>query len=229
MIGLPSDPTNLPVLGSYLEHAASEIYSEVANANLGSRVNGESESVWKHPLKALGFSGGLSVFENGLDTFISQTYVATRKWKQNISNPSREIWISWSKKRASSVNDNRVLSILAKLLQKDDQEWKQLHKLQGYLEEYFAGCYGRAPERLSEVVSRLRAVFGVGWFFEWPSGLHPLNSTWPWADVKPSLLVLWGVCWMFMYPPRRPPQNPRPSPTPQALFPGLQFVQDLGE
>lgn len=75
--------------------------------------------------------------------------------------------------------------------------------MQRYLEAYIAGsfgrAFGRALESLSEVVSRLRAVFGIGWFFEWPSGLHPLNSTWPWADVKPSLIVLWGVCWMF-YP-----------------------------
>lgn len=188
-----------------------------------------SESVWKQPLKALGFSGGLNAFESGLDTFISQTYAFTRKWKQNISNPSREIWISWAKKRASSVYDSRALSVLVKLLQKDDQEGEQLHNLQGYVEAYFAGCFGRAPERLSEVVSRLRAVFGVGWFFEWPSGLHPLNSTWPWADVKPSLLVLWGVCWMFMYPPRRPPQHLHPSPVPPFSFARQLFVQNRGE
>lgn len=35
-----------------------------------------------------------------------------------------------------------------------------------------------------------------GWFAEWPNGQHPLNTTWPW-NVKPSLVVLWGVCWMF--------------------------------
>jgi len=31
---------------------------------------------------------------------------------------------------------------------------------------------------------------------EWPSGRRPLSTTWPW-NIKPSLLVLWGVCWMF--------------------------------
>lgn len=36
-----------------------------------------------------------------------------------------------------------------------------------------------------------------GWFAEWPNGQPPLNTTWPWNDVKPSLVVLWGVCWMF--------------------------------
>lgn len=35
-----------------------------------------------------------------------------------------------------------------------------------------------------------------GWFAEWPNGQPPLNTTWPW-NVKPSLVILWGVCWMF--------------------------------
>lgn len=34
------------------------------------------------------------------------------------------------------------------------------------------------------------------WFFEFPDARHPLSTTWPWA-IKPSLAVLWGVCWMF--------------------------------
>lgn len=37
---------------------------------------------------------------------------------------------------------------------------------------------------------------GDGWFAEWPNSHRPLSTTWPW-NVKPSLLVLWGVCWMF--------------------------------
>lgn len=36
----------------------------------------------------------------------------------------------------------------------------------------------------------------LGWFFEWPNGRRPLSTTWPW-NIKPSLVVLWGVCWMF--------------------------------
>jgi len=35
-----------------------------------------------------------------------------------------------------------------------------------------------------------------GWFAEWPNGQHPLSTTWPW-NIKPSLVILWGVCWMF--------------------------------
>lgn len=37
------------------------------------------------------------------------------------------------------------------------------------------------------------------WFSEWSSDRPPLNSTMPW-QVKPSLVVLWGVCWMFYTP-----------------------------
>ncbi|KAH8811719.1 hypothetical protein F5884DRAFT_286627 [Xylogone sp. PMI_703] len=56
---------------------------------------------------------------------------------------------------------------------------------------------GGFRERFGDRGNRNRSVFGVDWFFEWPQGRRPLNSTWPWAGVKPSLLVLWGVCWMF--------------------------------
>lgn len=45
--------------------------------------------------------------------------------------------------------------------------------------------------------SRREHLFGDGWFLEWPGGQRPLNSTWPWSGVKLSILVLWGVCWMF--------------------------------
>lgn len=41
---------------------------------------------------------------------------------------------------------------------------------------------------------------GEEWFAEWPNGHRPLSTTWPW-NIKPSLLVLWGVCWMFYGPP----------------------------
>jgi hypothetical protein len=33
-------------------------------------------------------------------------------------------------------------------------------------------------------------------FAEFSSSHRPLSMTWPW-DIKPSLMVLWGVCWMF--------------------------------
>jgi hypothetical protein len=42
------------------------------------------------------------------------------------------------------------------------------------------------------------ASFNEDYFSEWPGGRRPLSTTWPW-NVKPSLLVIWGVCWMFYY------------------------------
>jgi hypothetical protein len=140
---------------------------------------------------------GLQSLEKHLDRYIARTYENLRGCKQNVINTSRDFWIRWSRKRGASIHDTRSQAILVRLLDKEDDGTEQLSNLQRYLEAYIAGSFGRALESLSEVVSRLRAVFGIGWFFEWPSGRHPLNSTWPWADVKPSLLVLWGVCWMF--------------------------------
>lgn len=34
------------------------------------------------------------------------------------------------------------------------------------------------------------------WFFEFPNVQRPASTTWPWS-IKPSLAVIWGVCWMF--------------------------------
>ena len=54
---------------------------------------------------------------------------------------------------------------------------------------------------------------GEDWFTEWPNSRRPLSTTWPW-NIKPSLVVLWGVCWMFYGPSgndnkKRAPRNPR--------------------
>jgi hypothetical protein len=43
------------------------------------------------------------------------------------------------------------------------------------------------------------------WFTEFPDNRRPLSTTWPWS-IKPSLAVLWGVCWMFY--DRRPDEQP---------------------
>ena len=48
-----------------------------------------------------------------------------------------------------------------------------------------------------------RRLHGGDWFAEWVGGRPPLNSTMPW-NIKPSLLVLWGVCWMFYKGSSRP-------------------------
>lgn len=33
-------------------------------------------------------------------------------------------------------------------------------------------------------------------FSVFPGSVRPLSTTWPWT-IKPSLAVLWGVCWQF--------------------------------
>ena len=43
---------------------------------------------------------------------------------------------------------------------------------------------------------RQQRKLGGDWFTEWPSGQRPLSTTWPW-NIRPSLVVLWGVCWKF--------------------------------
>ena len=67
-----------------------------------------------------------------------------------------------------------------------------------------------------------------GRFSEWPSGQRPLSTSWPW-NIRPSLVILWGVCWMFYdhgNPTHKRPDNgtevPRSAPsfpvaTPQPL------------
>lgn len=55
------------------------------------------------------------------------------------------------------------------------------------------------------------------WFSEWPNGPRPLNTTWPW-NMEPSLIVLWGVCWMFYdCNPVNTRRTSGPSPPPQPL------------
>ena len=44
------------------------------------------------------------------------------------------------------------------------------------------------------------------WFFEFPDARHPLSTTWPWT-IKPSLAVLWGVCWMVSISNRKPSRH----------------------
>jgi hypothetical protein len=50
----------------------------------------------------------------------------------------------------------------------------------------------RERRRQSHKILSLRDDY----FSEWPGIRKPLGSTWPW-NIKPSLVVLWGVCWMF--------------------------------
>jgi hypothetical protein len=177
---------------------AAELFSDNGKTNSTSlSSNKPCTFTWRRLFETTGWKDVLSSWEAALDLYIAKSCEYVRQFKQDVSSSSRKVWISWAKKRGSSVRDRRSQAILVKLLRDADEEMEQLYTLQGYLDAYVVGCFGHAIERLSEVVSRLSAIFGIGWFFEWPSGRHPLNSTWPWADVKPSLIVLWGVCWMF--------------------------------
>lgn len=57
-------------------------------------------------------------------------------------------------------------------------------------------------------LEKLRRSFD-DWFSEWVGGRPPLSSTMPW-NIKPSLVVLWGVCWMF-YMTNAPSSTPGQS------------------
>ncbi len=159
--------------------------------------------MWKLLLEAPGTTDGLRALETLCDDYIAQSYEIVQKAKHNVAT-SQNLWIRWAAKRGSSVHDNRAQAKLIKLLDEGEQLLilqEKLLNLEDYLNTYIELNYGQARQRLGEEVYRLRAIFGSGWFFEWPSGQHPLNTTWPWADVKPSLMVLWGVCWMFFPTP----------------------------
>ncbi|KAF2835412.1 hypothetical protein M501DRAFT_452286 [Patellaria atrata CBS 101060] len=58
---------------------------------------------------------------------------------------------------------------------------------------------------------RNQRKLGENWFAEYADNKRPLSTTWPWS-IKPSLAVIWGVCWKFYYPPTdyggfNPPQH----------------------
>ena len=67
--------------------------------------------------------------------------------------------------------------------------------LQGSLEALDG--HRRLPKHM-----RLQKTQDGEWFTEWSGGRPPLSSTMPW-NIKPSLVVLWGVCWMFYTPENR--------------------------
>jgi hypothetical protein len=81
-----------------------------------------------------------------------------------------------------------------------------IYNLQHLLDLYYGKLvkrivneYLRSDQIVSENYRRIRAECGDGWFHEWPNIRRPLSTTWPW-NIKPSLVVLWGVCWMFYTP-----------------------------
>lgn len=76
-----------------------------------------------------------------------------------------------------------------------------LHLLRRLQHLLFQTVVHRALRQLEEIAAHLHEgllrELGRGRLYkEWPAGYRPLNTTWPW-DIRPCLLVLWGVCWMF--------------------------------
>ncbi|ORY19505.1 hypothetical protein BCR34DRAFT_552253 [Clohesyomyces aquaticus] len=63
----------------------------------------------------------------------------------------------------------------------------------------------------------------LNWFFEYAGNQRPLSTTWPWS-IKPSLAVLWGVCWMFY---DNASQNGN-SRVPQTRFLQEEWLGNLG-
>ncbi|KAI9891559.1 MAG: hypothetical protein M1814_002682 [Vezdaea aestivalis] len=49
-------------------------------------------------------------------------------------------------------------------------------------------------------------VLGFAFWSEYKDRKRVRSTTWPW-NIKPSLVVLWGVCWQFIYPPAQVPQT----------------------
>ncbi len=66
---------------------------------------------------------------------------------------------------------------------------------------------------------------GQDWFTEWPSGRRPLSTTWPW-NIRPSLVILWGVCWMFFPPEQNNEVKPR-SPAQQLVDQSVDWMHDM--
>lgn len=96
-----------------------------------------------------------------------------------------------------------------------------LHLLRRLQQILFQVLVHRSLTRLDEFALHWQTYWqqqkklGDDWFTEWPSGQRPLSTTWPW-NIRPSLLVLWGVCWMFYTPEQNSEDKPR-SPAAQQL------------
>lgn len=59
--------------------------------------------------------------------------------------------------------------------------------------------FGHALEQILKHLiecQKQKRLRGEEWFFEFPNARHPLSTRWPWS-IRPSLAVLWGVCWMY--------------------------------
>lgn len=64
------------------------------------------------------------------------------------------------------------------------------------------------------------------WFCQYPDVRHPLITTLPW-NIRPSLAVLWGVCWMFY--DHNGSHLPPPPPSPLQFDRNWNMVNERGE
>jgi hypothetical protein len=55
---------------------------------------------------------------------------------------------------------------------------------------------GRGVRLQNELYNALFNGLYAVFFVEWTDGEPPLSTTMPW-NIRPCLVVLWGVCWMF--------------------------------
>jgi len=67
---------------------------------------------------------------------------------------------------------------------------------------------------------------GDKWCAEFSNNRRPASTTWPWS-IRPSLAVLWGVCWMF-YPQQGGQHQQRPQQYGWATF-GFSEPTSTGE
>ncbi|KAF4554905.1 Hypothetical protein D9617_3g019740 [Elsinoe fawcettii] len=73
------------------------------------------------------------------------------------------------------------------------------------LEAFYHAMNKKISYKHVQDCQRDEALHKQDWFSILFHARHPFSTTWPWC-IKPSLVVLWGVCWMF-YGPWQSGQN----------------------
>lgn len=89
----------------------------------------------------------------------------------------------------SNLNDEKIIANLEYLLL-----WYRQCALDAIISHFLALAENAVTYFYQHALMKKSALHD--WFSEWPNGQRPLSTTWPW-NIKPSLVVLWGVCWMF--------------------------------
>jgi hypothetical protein len=95
---------------------------------------------------------------------------------------------------------------IAKRLQKQKEERLQRERiLEQKMKEIFEAFMARFERYIRTLASRLQIMLSFFLILCKSSGFptdpgQPSCSTMPW-NIRPALVVLWGVCWMFARPP----------------------------